>query len=263
MTEKLKAGHDARMVDIKKLHRITEADAQALIEAVNPRPGQKILDACCGDGWAGRTCLGKERQIELHLVDDSSTWLERARMQLPELPQNRFSLSAFPKVHYGNGSFDTVIMKMGLHEVPKSLQVEAAREVLRILKPDGKWIVWDVVLDERDKDFLRDIIREKDRCARLDRMAQLRHFFTEAELISTAIRAGFEKVVKVWESMFPFSTKERFESELHAELVTLDKVNSFIRRRFPEESKGRLDYKDNGEDIRFNLVNGIYLVTGG
>ncbi|MDE1870477.1 MAG: methyltransferase domain-containing protein [Candidatus Micrarchaeota archaeon] len=263
VTWEIKAGHDSRMVDIKKLHGITESDTKALLMAVDPRRGQKILDACCGDGWAGKTCLEKEGQIELHLVDDSSRWLDRARSQLYGLPKSRFSLSAFPKVHYKNGSFDTVIMKMGLHEVSKSLQVEVAKEVFRILKPDGKWVVWDVVLDERDKDFLKEIIREKDRCAKLERMAELRHFFTEAELVRTSIEAGFNQIAKVWSSVFPFSTEERFESELLGDVEMLDKLNSFIRRRFHAESKERLDYTDIGDDIRFNLVNGIYLVTRG
>jgi hypothetical protein len=41
----------------------------------------------------------------------------------------------------------------------------------------------------------------------------------------------------------------------------LDKLNEFIRNRFPEELKKLLKYEDLGDDIQFEIVKKIYVMT--
>jgi demethylmenaquinone methyltransferase / 2-methoxy-6-polyprenyl-1,4-benzoquinol methylase len=95
------------------------------------RPGDKVLDACCGTGdlaLAGRAAGG-----EVVGVDFSEAMLARARRKAPEIEWVRGDAAALP---FPDESFDAVTVGFGIRNLA---DLEGGlRELARVLKPGGK-----------------------------------------------------------------------------------------------------------------------------
>ncbi|HZD88264.1 MAG TPA: bifunctional demethylmenaquinone methyltransferase/2-methoxy-6-polyprenyl-1,4-benzoquinol methylase UbiE [Gaiellaceae bacterium] len=104
--------------------------AATVREAV--RPGDHVLDACCGTGdlaLAARAA-GAGRVVG---VDFSEPMLERARRKAPELEWVRADVLALP---FEDGSFDSAVVGFGIRNV-EDLE-GALRELRRVLRPEGR-----------------------------------------------------------------------------------------------------------------------------
>jgi len=255
-----KEGFDARIVSYEHIHSIDPKDEEAMIKAINLKPNEKILDAFCGYGAVGKNCLAREPKIDLWLNDESKVQIKRAKENLPNIPSNHFIAEDFLKWDIKQ-YFDKVVIKMGLHEVSKKLQVEVAKKVSQILKPNGKFIVWDIMLDDKNQTLFQDVIRKKDELSGFNMLVRKRYFFREDEFLETIKKAGFSKIKDFYTINYRFSSRKRLESELHNDKKLLDKLNEFIRKIFPEELKKPLKYHDLGDDIQFNIIKKIYVMT--
>jgi demethylmenaquinone methyltransferase / 2-methoxy-6-polyprenyl-1,4-benzoquinol methylase len=102
-----------------------------LTAAAVVRPGDRVLDACCGTGdlaVAAARAGGKVTGL-----DFSEPMLERARGKAPELEWVRGDLLALP---FGNASFDAATVGFGVRNV-EDLQ-RALGELRRVLRPGGR-----------------------------------------------------------------------------------------------------------------------------
>ncbi len=101
------------------------------------RPGDRVLDACCGTGdlavaafRAGGAVTG---------LDFSEAMLERARRKAPQLEWVRGDLLALP---FDDGSFDAATVGFGVRNVddlPRALA-----ELRRVLRPSGRLAVLEI-----------------------------------------------------------------------------------------------------------------------
>ena len=95
------------------------------------RPGDKVLDACCGTGdlaLAGRAAGG-----DVVGVDFSEAMLARARGKAPEIEWVRGDAAALP---FPDETFDAVTVGFGIRNLA---DLEGGlRELARVLKPGGK-----------------------------------------------------------------------------------------------------------------------------
>jgi demethylmenaquinone methyltransferase/2-methoxy-6-polyprenyl-1,4-benzoquinol methylase len=95
------------------------------------RPGDKVLDACCGTGdlaLAGRAAGG-----DVMGVDFSEAMLARARRKAPEIEWVRGDAAALP---FPDETFDAVTVGFGIRNLA---DLEGGlRELARVLKPGGK-----------------------------------------------------------------------------------------------------------------------------
>jgi ubiquinone/menaquinone biosynthesis C-methylase UbiE len=255
-----KEGFDVRIVSYEHIHSIKPKDKKALIDAINPKPNEKILDAFCGYGAVGKDCLEREKKLDLYFEDESGVQIKRAKENLPNIPKNRFSSNSFIKNDFKKEFFDKVVIKMGLHEIPKKQQLEVSKEAYRILKPDGKLIIWDIMLNKETQKLFQDIIRKKDELAGFDMLVRERYFFREDEFLETMKKAKFSKIKEFHTIDYRFSSKKRLEQELHNSLKRLQELNEFIRKKFTEKLKKSLKYKDLGDDIQFNIIKKIYVM---
>ena len=105
-----KEGFDVRIVSYEHIHRIKRKDEKVMLKAINPKPSQKILDAFCGYGAVGKNCLLKECNIYLYLDDESEVQIKRAKENLPQIPKSHISTESFPKSHFKNYFFDTIVI---------------------------------------------------------------------------------------------------------------------------------------------------------
>jgi demethylmenaquinone methyltransferase/2-methoxy-6-polyprenyl-1,4-benzoquinol methylase len=96
------------------------------------RPGDRVLDACCG---TGDLALGARDAGAAGVVgaDFSERMLERARAKAPELEWIRADVLALP---FEDASFDAAVVGFGVRNVE---DLEACvRELRRVLRPGGR-----------------------------------------------------------------------------------------------------------------------------
>jgi demethylmenaquinone methyltransferase/2-methoxy-6-polyprenyl-1,4-benzoquinol methylase len=102
------------------------------------RPGDRVLDACCGTGDLALAARAAGA-AEVVGVDFSGRMLERARRKAPELEWVQGDLLALP---FADASFDVATCGFGIRNVE---DLEAAlRELARVLRPGGTLAVLEI-----------------------------------------------------------------------------------------------------------------------
>jgi demethylmenaquinone methyltransferase/2-methoxy-6-polyprenyl-1,4-benzoquinol methylase len=103
---------------------------------VNSQPGQSILDLAAGTGSSSIVFL--REGVKVVAADFSNGMLEEGRKRHPELEFVFADASSLP---FADKEFDTVTISFGIRNVEK-IEVALA-EMLRVLKPGGKLVVWE------------------------------------------------------------------------------------------------------------------------
>jgi demethylmenaquinone methyltransferase/2-methoxy-6-polyprenyl-1,4-benzoquinol methylase len=106
--------------------RWRRATAEAVV-----RPGDRVLDACCGTGDLAVAAARAGGQVTG--LDFSERMLERARRKAPELEWVAGDLLALP---FADASFDAATVGFGVRNVANLEQ--ALRELRRVLRPGGR-----------------------------------------------------------------------------------------------------------------------------
>jgi demethylmenaquinone methyltransferase/2-methoxy-6-polyprenyl-1,4-benzoquinol methylase len=109
------------------------------------RPGDRVLDACCGTGDLALACARAGGRVTG--LDFSGRMLERARRKGPELEWVQGDLLALP---FEDGAFDAVTVGFGVRNVAGVAR--AFRELRRVLEPGGRLAVLEIT---RPRGFLR------------------------------------------------------------------------------------------------------------
>ncbi len=128
---------------------------QALVELLDPRSGERILDLACGTGDITQTIA--ERGARVVGVDSSPEMIAAARQRFPGLDFRVEDAAALPF----DGEFDAVFSHAALHWVKRA--EDAIRGMRRALKPGGRLIAefggWGnvSVLEEAFARALRDV----------------------------------------------------------------------------------------------------------
>jgi SAM-dependent methyltransferase len=109
--------------------------SELLCEAVDARPGHKVLDVATGTGNAALAAA--RRWCDVTGVDYVPALLERARRRAEAegLPVT-FQEGDAEDLPFRDGSFDVVLSAFGVMFAPD--QEQAARELLRVCRPGGK-----------------------------------------------------------------------------------------------------------------------------
>ncbi|HEU5214150.1 MAG TPA: bifunctional demethylmenaquinone methyltransferase/2-methoxy-6-polyprenyl-1,4-benzoquinol methylase UbiE [Gaiellaceae bacterium] len=96
------------------------------------RPGDRVLDACCGTGDLA-VAARKAGAGEVVGLDFSSRMLERARRKAPGLEFVQGDVLSLP---FAEAAFDSAVVGFGVRNV-EGLEA-ALRELRRVLKPGGR-----------------------------------------------------------------------------------------------------------------------------
>ena len=124
--------------------RWRDATAEAVV-----RPGDRVLDACCGTGDLALACARIGGKVTG--LDFSERMLERARRKAPALQWVRGDLLSLP---FEDASFDAATIGFGIRNVE---DVELAlRELRRVLAPDGRLGILEIT---RPRGFLAPFYR--------------------------------------------------------------------------------------------------------
>lgn len=266
-----KNSYTNRIVNYEVLHKITVEDFICLVDSVNPKDNDKILDAGCGYGAVTRELLKSNNNFFAYLLDNNKIQIKRAidffnkNYELAFIKERlRFFNTSIQKTSFKNNYFDKIICKMLIHEIEKQDQQTAINEIYRILKRNGKLIIWDVLLDEYNSDFFRAIINAKDKFAGYKSLEEKRYFFTMMEINQYLSSAEFKDIKTVLDISYCFSTYSRYESEFLSNNMLYEKWMDYIKsfsKSYSNEFLEKISYKDSGDDISFILPIGILSAT--
>ncbi|WP_331236037.1 class I SAM-dependent methyltransferase [Natronorarus salvus] len=120
--------------DFNEVARQNIVMAEALCEAVDPRPGQRVLDVACGSGTAA--LVAARRYCEVTGVDYVPGLIERARARAAAAGLDaEFHVGDAQELPFPDDSFDAVLSVYGVQFAPD--QERAASELLRVCRPGG------------------------------------------------------------------------------------------------------------------------------
>jgi SAM-dependent methyltransferase len=108
------------------------------LDAVETRPGSRLLDACCGPGYLAGRALARGAVVDG--VDMAHTMIELATKLYPAA---RFQVGDCEEMRYRADTVDAVVCNLGLHHLTSPARGVA--EFARVLRPSGRLslTVWD------------------------------------------------------------------------------------------------------------------------
>lgn len=243
-------GYEKRKENLEKAHGVIAKDWDVFLEVIDPQPNEKILDLMGGSGAVALKLydFARERNIGINamVMDAYPTQLIQVPTYLDKC------IGDIRNIPLEDNSYDKVAVKMGLHELPLEEQKDAVREVYRITKPGGKFVLWMAGLKDRDhQEIFQWLIREKDKIAGFDDFVKKRYFPTIEETRDYLKRAGFRDINIRYNNTSRMNTKDRLNGDFGGDCQKLKEYNQLIRSRF-REVDNKLGAKDLGGPIEIS-----------
>jgi ubiquinone/menaquinone biosynthesis C-methylase UbiE len=260
--------YNKRIVDYESVHRITQSSFDLFVSSINPIVGESILDVGAGYGAATREMIirNQNEPIDYILLEKSSVQLERAKAELKKFTSTdffknkiRFVEGTIQNHPFDSESFDKVVAKSFIHEIPEKEKLSSFKNIYKILKKDGRFIIWNYVLDDINCDYIRNMIRKKDEFAGYNELVKERHFPTEKEILDTLGSAGFEDIKEEHGFRYTHHSFSRL-GEFNNDMNLLKIYNDFLIESFEQldqRSKDHLNFKIKGDDITVEMKQSI------
>jgi demethylmenaquinone methyltransferase/2-methoxy-6-polyprenyl-1,4-benzoquinol methylase len=115
-----------------------------LVEAISDTP-QRILDVCVGTAASSIAVATQHPQSQIIGIDISEAMLSVARRKISRKKLTNLELinMSADAMQLADNSFDVVMVSFALHEFENELREKIFKEISRVLKPGGKFLVID------------------------------------------------------------------------------------------------------------------------
>ncbi len=256
---------DRRIVDFDKIHGDSSEAYQKLLKSINLREGMKIGDLMCGYGDVSYHLLDESRRknagISIFLLDSSEVQLDNSFRNLEPYNLNGNKvvrvLGDARECRFEKESLDTVIIKMGLHEVPFQNQKRILQNAVDSLKQKGRLYIWESFgLDPELNEYFRDIVRKKDELAGFHQIAKNRYFPNQEEIVRSMSNAGLSNVNEIYSGDFKINPLYLVDLNNNPERIEI--FNSYVRKLLPEKVKRRTKFEDNGNSVQMTFTKKIF-----
>jgi ubiquinone/menaquinone biosynthesis C-methylase UbiE len=161
---------------------------ERIIEALDPRPGQKVLDVGCGTGWAVREIARRIPQLEACGTDISAEMIREANSRRDGLDAVEFVQADSESIPYPDEHFDAVICSSSFHHYPRPVQ--SLSEIRRVLKRGGSLYLLETSRDGSLLVVAHDLFQ---RAFRSDHV----RYYAAAEIKRFMSVAGFQNIREV------------------------------------------------------------------
>ncbi len=116
------------------------------LQVLHPEAGENILDVGCGTGELA--CMIKEL-VGVHGtvagIDPSANMIKVATRKAAKLNLKvDFRLAAIEHLPFGDQAFDKVYSTLMTHHLPLQVKKEGFREIRRVLKQGGRFLIFDI-----------------------------------------------------------------------------------------------------------------------
>jgi ubiquinone/menaquinone biosynthesis C-methylase UbiE len=154
---------------------------EQVIASMRFRPGERVLELGCGNGWATRKLAKAAPGATAVGVDVSPAMIARAEALHSYTIRARYELSPFEQLDFPDGHFDRVFSMEALYY---AIDLDRAlAEALRVLKPGGV------------ADFIVDFYKESAATECWQRICGMpMHYRSEAQWKALLEKAGFAQV---------------------------------------------------------------------
>jgi ubiquinone/menaquinone biosynthesis C-methylase UbiE len=105
----------------------------------------KLIDLACGNGRFLRQMLAALPRIPAVGLDLSPAYCDEARVRLQKWPQVEIVTGAVEQAPFEDASFDAATCVYLFHELPPRVRRDAAREIARLVKPGGVFVLADSI----------------------------------------------------------------------------------------------------------------------
>ena len=185
-----------------------------IVEALNIKPGSKILDLGTGSGYLAFEVAKKFKECEVTGLDIVVQTLEVNKEEAVKRGFKNISFVAYDGVHFPfeEEEFDYVLTRYALHHFPKI--EETFKEISRILKQKGQLFIADPTPCEGDYE------RFVDRYMQMKKDGHIK-YYTKTEFIDLAAKANME-------------LKAAFETTISFPRVNESGYESLIKRHSKE-----------------------------
>jgi len=127
-----------------------DAVLDTVVEMAHPASGKRVLDIGTGTGNLALRCLS--HNVQVIGLDPSELMLRKAQEKAGGNPRVAFHQVSEPFlcIPYPESTFDAVVSTYAYHHVPHRKRAASVREMVRALKPGGRWVLGDLVFENEE-----------------------------------------------------------------------------------------------------------------